>query len=59
MTDFTEDFRNIMAAFQTLQNHFQGELSAINSRISDLEYRQNKDDEFYTGLETLLQMRNK
>lgn len=59
MTDFTEDFRNIMAALQTFQSHLQGELSVINSRISDLEYRQSKNDDFYKGLEMLLQMRNK
>ena len=57
--DFTEDFRNIINSLQMLQRHIEIELNAINQHISDLEDRQNKDDEFYKELEILIQKRNK
>ena len=57
--NFTEDFRNIFNGLQALQNHLEVELNALRSRIEYLEEKQNKDDEFFKNLETLIQMRNK
>ena len=59
MTNFTEDFRNIFNGLQSLQNHLEVELNTLNQRITELEYRQNQDDEFYKNLELLIQKRNK
>ena len=57
--NFTEDFRNIFNGLQALQNHLEIELNALRNRIEYLEEKQNKDDEFFKNLETLIQMRNK
>ena len=64
--NFSEDFNNIIQSFLALQNHLDEELTIINSRLSyvedkvnELEKRQSKDDDFYKGLETLIQMRNR
>lgn len=64
--NFSEDFNNIIQSFLTLQSHLDRELTTINGRLSyvedkinELEKRQNKDDDFYKGLETLIQMRNR
>lgn len=57
--NFTEDFRSIFNGLQMLQQHIENELNTINCRISELEYKQNKDDEFYKDLETLIQKRNR
>ena len=64
--NFSEDFNNIIQGLQVLNNHLDRELTTINSRLSyvedkinELEYRQSKDDDFYKGLETLIQMRNR
>lgn len=57
--NFTEDFRSIFNGLQMLQQHIEVELNGINCRISELEYKQNKDDEFYKELEILIQKRNK
>ena len=63
---FSEDFNNIMQGLQVFQNHLDRELTTINNRlgyvedkINELEQRQNKDDDFYKGLEALIQMRNR
>ena len=57
--NFIEDFRNIYNGLQALQNHLEVELNALRNRIEYLEEKQNKDDEFFRNLETLVQMRNK
>ena len=57
--NFTEDFRNIFNGLQALQNHLEVELNALRNRVEYLEEKQNKDDEFFKNLETLIQMRNK
>ena len=57
--NFTEDFRSIFNGLQMLQQHIENELNTINCRISELEYKQNKDDEFYKELEILIQKRNR
>lgn len=64
--NFSEDFNNIIQGLQVLNNHLDRELTTINSRlryveekINELEQRQSKDDDFYKGLETLIQMRNR
>lgn len=64
--NFSEDFNNIIQGLQVLNNHLDRELTTINSRLSyvedkinELEQRQSKDDDFYKGLETLIQMRNR
>lgn len=64
--NFSEDFNNIIQGLQVLNNHLDRELTTINSRLSyvedkinELEHRQSKDDDFYKGLETLIQMRNR
>ena len=57
--NFTEDFRNIFNGLQALQNHLEVELNALRNRIEYLEEKQNKDDDFFKNLETLIQMRNK
>lgn len=64
--NFSEDFNTIIQGFQALQNHLDREFSVINSRldyiedeVKELEQRQSKDDDFYKGLEALIQMRNK
>ena len=57
--NFTEDFRSIFNGLQMLQQHIENELNTINCRISELEYKQNKDNEFYKDLETLIQKRNR
>lgn len=64
--NFSGDFNNIIQSLLTLQNHLDEELVIINSRLSyvedkvnELEKRQSKDDDFYKGLETLIQMRNR
>lgn len=57
--NFTEDFRNIYNGLQALQNHLEIELNTLRNHIEYLEEKQNKDDEFFKNLETLIQMRNK
>ena len=57
--NFTEDFRSIFNGLQMLQQHIENELNTINCRISELEDKQNKDDEFYKELEILIQKRNR
>ena len=57
--NFTEDFKNIFSGLQILQNHLEVELNALNNRIGYLEEKQNKDDEFFKNLETLIQTRNR
>ena len=64
--NFSEDFNTIIQGFQALQNHLDREFSVINDRLNyiedkvkELEQRQSKDDDFYKGLETLIQMRNR
>ena len=57
--NFTEDFRNIFNGLQALQNHLEVELNALRNHVEYLEEKQNKDDEFFKNLETLIQMRNK
>ena len=57
--NFTEAFRNIFNGLQALQNHLEVELNALRNRVEYLEEKQNKDDEFFKNLETLIQMRNK
>ena len=64
--NFSEDFNNIIQGLLVFQNHLDRELTIINSRLSyvedkvnELEQRQRKDDDFYKGLETLIQIRNK
>ena len=57
--NFTEDFRNIFNGLQMLQQHIEIEFNTINCRIDELEDKQNKDDEFYKELETLIQKRNR
>ena len=64
--NFSEDFNNIIQSFLAFQSHLDEELTIINGRLSyvedkvnELEKRQNKDDDFYKGLETLVQMRNR
>ena len=57
--NFTEDFRSIFNGLQMLQQHIEIELNTINCRISELEDKQNKDDEFYKELEILIQKRNR
>lgn len=64
--NFSEDFNTIIQGLQILQNHLDRELTTINSRlnyledrVNELEHQQNKDNDFYKGLETLIQMRNK
>ena len=57
--NFTEDFRSIFNGLQMLQQHIENELNTINCRISELEYKQNKDDDFYKDLEILIQKRNR
>ena len=64
--NFSEDFNTIIQGFQALQNHLDREFSVINNRldyiedkVNELEQRQSKDDDFYKGLETLIQMRNR
>ena len=64
--NFSEDFNNIIQGLLVFQNHLDRELTIINSRLSyvedkvnELEQRQSKDDDFYKGLETLIQIRNK
>ena len=66
MNNFSEDFNTIIQGFQALQNHLDREFSVINNRldyiedkVNELEQRQSKDDDFYKGLETLIQMRNR
>ena len=66
MNNFSEDFNTIIQGFQALQNHLDREFSVINNRldyiedkVNELEQRQSKDDDFYKGLEALIQMRNK
>ena len=63
--EFLEDFNNIIQGLYTLQEHLDKELTYINNRfdyvedkINELDKRQSKDDNFYKGLETLIQMRN-
>ena len=63
--EFLEDFNNIIQGLYTLQEHLDKELTYINNRfdyvedkINELDNRQSKDDNFYKGLETLIQMRN-
>ena len=62
---FLEDFNNIIQGLCTLQEHLDKELTYINNRfdyvedkLNELDQRQSKDDDFYKGLETLIQMRN-
>ena len=62
---FLEDFNNIIQGLYALQEHLDKELTYINNRfdyvedkINELDKRQSKDDDFYKGLETLIQMRN-
>ena len=64
--NFLEDFNTIIQGFQALQNHLDREFSVINNRldyiedkVNELDQRQSKDDDFYKGLETLIQMRNR
>lgn len=64
--NFSEDFNTIIQGFQALQNHLDREFSVVNNRLdyiedkaNELEQRQSKDDDFYKGLETLIQMRNR
>ena len=57
--NFTEDFRNIFNGLQALQNHLEVELNALRNRVEYLEEKQNKDDEFFKNLETLIQTRNR
>lgn len=64
--NFSEDFNNIIQSFLTLQSHLDEELAIINGRLSyvedkvnELGKKQSKDDDFYKGLETLIQMRNR
>lgn len=63
---FLEDFSNIIQGLYALQEHLDEELTYINNRfdyiedkINELDQKQSKDDDFYKGLETLIQMRNK
>ena len=60
-----EDFNNIIQGLYALQEHLDKELTYINNRfdyvedkINELDNRQSKDDDFYKGLETLIQIRN-
>jgi len=64
--NFSEDFNTIIQGLLDLQNHLNKELSVIDGRlgyvedkVNELERRQSKDDDFYKGLETLIQMRNR
>lgn len=64
--NFSEDFNTIIQGLLVFQNHLDRELATINSRlgyvenkVNELEQRQSKDDDFYKGLETLIQMRNR
>ena len=64
--NFSEDFNTIIQGLLDLQNHLNEELSVIDGRlgyvedkVNELERRQSKDDDFYKGLETLIQMRNR
>lgn len=57
--NLTEDFRNIINALQSLQNHLDGEIYVLNNRIGYLEEKQNKDDAFFKDLETLVKERNR
>lgn len=57
--NLTEDFNIIFDGLQALQNHLEVELNALHNRIGYLEEKQNKDDEFFRNLETLVKMRNK
>ena len=64
--NFSEDFNTIIQGLLALQNHLNKELSVIDGRlgyvenkVNELEQRQSKDDDFYKGLETLIQMRNR
>ena len=64
--NFSEDFNTIIQGLLALQNHLNEELSVIDGRlgyvedkVNELERRQSKDDDFYKGLETLIQMRNR
>lgn len=57
--NLSEDFRNIINALQSLQNHLESEVYVLNNRIGYLEEKQNKDDAFFKDLETLIKERNK
>lgn len=63
--EFLDDFNNIIQGLYALQEHLDKELTYINNRfdyvedkINELDQRQSKDDNFYKGLETLIQIRN-
>lgn len=63
---FTENFNTLIQGLQILNNHIDNELNTLNSRcnyledkVNELDQRQSKDDDFYKGLETLIQMRNR
>lgn len=58
MTTFSEDFTNLYNSLSTLQKHLDVEFNNIYERISELEYRQSQDDDFYENLETLIRKRN-